>query len=453
MDFDVLVVGAGPAGCLAARGLARAGLRVGLFDANEHKNLGQKVAVEIETSIFSKVACAMPQGEEIPYHGKCLRTFSPAGRPGFVLEGAPIVAVYLDRFVKKLLAEAKQAGAQFFGGRRAQRPLMRDGAVAGVAFETQNGAEEIYARLVVDATGFNAALVQKLDPDLGIDVNADPQDVFVAENHLHAVDIEEAEKAIREGRCQDEEIWSILGKDGSYSTEFFHLSLAKKRAYILIGLKESYDIPVSKLIERFRAQHTYYKKRLYGDRGRIRVSRSLPRLVADGFLVLGEAASMVIPLHGSGVASGMWAGHLAAAIAGPVLKSGAPTTEALWPFAYFYQKDRGALLATYDVVRRVTETFAHEQIGSMVENGVSCAEDLYSASVPKRMDLTLATLPQRMRGLIRHPDLIPKIGHMAALAALVDHHWSSYPRYFDPERFAAWKRRDRDLFEPLSAGR
>ena len=450
-DFDVVVAGAGPAGCVAARDLARAGLNVGLFDAGPRDKMTKTIILEAEESVFSKVDVPVPTGDEVPYHEKGLRVFSANGREAFAIKStSPSVSLYLDRFVAKLLEDAESAGVRFFDEHKAVKALVAEGRVCGVLFDN-NGTEQIVeSSLVIDATGFDAALAGNLDVDLGIEFRNRKADEVVAENHLHDIDVEKAAESVRRSRQFDEEVWIRLGFAGPYSTEYSFLSLRARRAYILIGFKASHNgPPIGRFVDEFRKRRGYFAQRLHGGAGMIRISHSLDRLVTNGFMVIGEAACQVVPVHGSGVASALWAGHLAAKTAAPVLKSGVPTTAALWPYSYLYQKGRGATLAALDVSRLTVDKMTENRVSDMLETGIMSPEDMYNALIPVAVSMSAKSIPKRLLGLAKNPGLIMPIAKMGKTTLDVLKHYKKYPKQYDRYEFGKWKERHDKLFAPL----
>lgn len=450
MDFDAIVVGAGPAGCIAARDLARKGLRVGLFESDPREKLGRPIIVEVERPIFNHVDLRLPSGDEIPYHPRCIRFISPRGREAFSIRGAPCTSLFLDRFARRLLEEAEAAGARFFGGYRAKQAVIEGGRVCGAAFLHKRRSVEVRARLSIDATGFEAALARTLDPGLGIEFRDDPRDVVMAANFFHRIDPDKAARAVCGGLHGDEEIRARVGTFGSYSTEFSYLSLHRQRAYILIGHKADFvGPPLQELIDDFRNRQGYYGKRLHGGEGPIRIARTLDRLVCDGLMVIGEAASMVIPVNGSGVASALLAGHTAARAAARALRNGRPTTESLWPYAARYQRGRGSVLAVFDAVRHLTEALSPDQIADMMESGFSGPDDMLRASSPRPFSISPISLVRRARGLVRHPALISPILNTARAARAIGRHYKRYPERFDRAEFSAWAEESRRIFASI----
>jgi hypothetical protein len=253
--------------------------------------------------------------------------------------------------------------------------------------------------------------------------------------------------------CGDEEIWVNGGKGGSYSTEFYHLSLEQKKAYLLLGLKKEYGTDFKKRYEDFLAEKGYYGKFLYGSKADIRIRHSLPRLVADGFMVIGEAACMVIPAHGSGGASAMWAGHLASHVAALALQKGDVSTTALWPYARQYQAQRGAILATYSVMRFFIDLADPEEMKKMLDDGFVQGEDYYNSAIPQVASISPGTIPSRLKGIAKNPKIIGLLSKTFSTIARVQALYENYPSRYDPDTFREWREKERELFKPFMPGR
>jgi flavin-dependent dehydrogenase len=452
MDFDAIVVGAGPAGCLAARDLAHGGWKVGLFDAAPRERIGRPLSVEVESSVFRRVALTPPQREEIPYQPRRVQVFTGRHRPAFVVRrDLPTVALYLDQFVAKLLAEAERGGVQLFDEHEASRAMVSAQRVTGAVFRHRDAAQEVSARLVIDATGFGAEVVRRLDPVLGMRFEHDSRDVVLAANCLHDVDPDEAAEAVAAGLHGDEEVWATLGPFGAFSTEYSYLSIRKRLAYVLIGTKADFEgPPLHSLVASFRRRQGYFAECVYGGEGRIRVCRSLDRLVTSGFMVIGEAACTVHPLLGSGVTSALLSGHLAAIVANQALANPAPTTSDLWRYAARYQRGRGAVLASFDAARRVFESLSEADLAALLASGVVGPQDYVAVQSARRFSLAPTAVLRRTVGLARRPRLLPSVARLAAVANAVYRHYRRYPETFDAKQFASWRQTSQRLFAAVA---
>lgn len=153
--FDVLIVGAGPAGSFAAERLALGGVRVALFDGRppgEPKACGGGVT--------SKALKAWPHlldavGRTIDE----LDMYSPSGKRLHLKLDEPFAIYSRIAFDTFLLERARQAGAQIFSDKISARGFKQ--ADDGWIVRTQSGAEFSGAWLV-GADGANSAIAKKL---------------------------------------------------------------------------------------------------------------------------------------------------------------------------------------------------------------------------------------------------------------------------------------------------
>jgi flavin-dependent dehydrogenase len=453
-DYDVIVAGAGPGGCVAAMKLAQAGHRVGLFDSMEAENLGKPIIIEAERTVFPAVGVDMPSGDMVPYHPEAMRYISPKGKTVFRLEDPynrlPI-ALFQDRYVRGLLRKAVRSGVIFNGGCRVLSPLLENGAVCGINVATSKGESEVRAKITIDATGFSATLTRALPDEHGFDFPEEERHIVSAENSWHETVPEKAKEAVANGIHADNEVLTRLGGFGSYSTVFSYLSAKRNRAYVLVGLKKSYEknIPARQVLQNFINDSGWFGKKLHGGAGHIRIRHQLDRLISKGFMAVGEAACMVFPMHGSGLASALYAGMLSAKAASAALDANDFSERALWPYAAEYQLTRGYKFAAYSVTRLTIDTFTEENVADMMESGIMHPDDLKNGLMINEPVISPSSLPERILGMARHPSFIPLMAKMGIRLNAVLSHYKKYPIRYDREEFAKWREISRQLFRPI----
>jgi geranylgeranyl reductase family protein len=153
--FDVLIVGAGPAGSFAAERLARGGVRVALFDGRpegEPKACGGGVT--------SKALKAWPHLlEAVGRTIDEIDMYSPAGKRLHLKLDEPFAVYSRIAFDTFLRERAREAGAQVFAEKISARGFKRVGESWIVT--TQSG-KEFSANWLVGADGANSAIAKKL---------------------------------------------------------------------------------------------------------------------------------------------------------------------------------------------------------------------------------------------------------------------------------------------------
>ena len=154
-EFDVLIVGAGPAGSFAAERLARGGVRVALFDGQppgEPKACGGGVT--------SKALKAWPHllkavGRTIDE----LDMYSPSGKHLHLTLDEPFAIYSRIAFDTFLLDRARDAGAEVFAEKISARSCKQ--TEKGWTIRT-NSAIEFTSRWLTAADGANSAMARKL---------------------------------------------------------------------------------------------------------------------------------------------------------------------------------------------------------------------------------------------------------------------------------------------------
>ncbi len=153
-SYDVVVVGAGPAGSSAARCAAAAGARVALLEREE------EVAATVRTSGVTWV-------EDAEAFGIPRRCYNAVSNYGFcspsnsvVVRGAGPGAAVLDvRGTYRWLAgKAEEAGAEIRTGTAATGAVVEGGRVVGVDAASGGSRRRFRAGVVVDASGFHSVV-------------------------------------------------------------------------------------------------------------------------------------------------------------------------------------------------------------------------------------------------------------------------------------------------------
>ncbi|MDP8225954.1 MAG: FAD-binding protein [Candidatus Lernaella stagnicola] len=448
-DPQVIIVGAGPAGAIAAFSCARVGLSVLLLEAAPEKEFGNPCVIELDKATFAACAVPEPPPDEIAFVQKGARIFSPGGVEVMRFNGHAMYAVYLQPMVRRLAGYARDAGAQVKFGWRVEEPIIEGERVTGVVVRSPKGRRsKLQAQMVIDATGIDAVLTRQLPAHWGMDFVDRPTDHVLAESRMYKIDVDKARAAVDAGLVLDDITMHQVGQNGSYSTHSVFVSLKNRHAFLLVGVKEENAPPTAAMmIDNLAVRCDFLTKEITRGSNTIPIRRAGARLVADGFATIGDAGRMVVPLHASGVTSGMLAGHGLALQLSRILRSGRPaTTEALWPWLAAYQRGRGAVLASYDANRRILEKLdPMEQSEPLMRHGVMQTEDMEKTLTAKPLRISAESVPGRLFGITQAPRTA--IGFLSKTwrSFACEAHWRRFPERWDYESFYRWKRRANQL--------
>ncbi|MHA2158334.1 MAG: NAD(P)/FAD-dependent oxidoreductase, partial [Candidatus Thorarchaeota archaeon] len=169
--LDVIVVGAGSAGCVTARRCAELGLKTLLVDRKVKKLIGQKVCGdEVSKTHFEATGIDYPEGDEISTIIQGADVYPPSMINELQVRGwAEFDGWTVNRlsFGQRLLKEAITAGVKFQHSTHVGGPMIRGSQIIGIECKDKEGEEKIIrSRVVVDASGFAATIRNKIDSDL-----------------------------------------------------------------------------------------------------------------------------------------------------------------------------------------------------------------------------------------------------------------------------------------------
>ncbi|MBK6421934.1 MAG: FAD-dependent oxidoreductase [Gemmatimonadales bacterium] len=352
--LDVLIVGAGPAGAATAWHLARAGLAVQLVDrarfprdkpcseylspeaVRQLDRLGVLARVEREGAPILGTTVVGPRGATLT--GR----FAGAAVPPWRDTGLAIARRVLDH---ALVEAAAGAGARLQEGLAVEALLHEAGGVAGAVLRDAAGRRAaVRARLVIGADGLRSVVARRLGGSAPAGLGGLARIAFVA----HVAGVPGLE-GLTEMHVGDDGYVGLnrLTRDGVANVA---LVVPARRAAAARGDAPGFF---------FRELARYP-----GVRGRVdpasltrRVLVTGPfasrarRVVADGALLVGDAADFFDPFTGEGICSALRGAELAAAAAMAALAHPGPVTRhALAPYL---RARRAAFLGRWTIERLV----------------------------------------------------------------------------------------------------
>lgn len=310
-EFDVAIIGGGPAGATLGALLAMDGRRVAVLERDIHPrdHVGESLTPS-NNAIFSRIGF-LPKMEQAGFvHKEGVGWTAPRSpvwkflairTSDFPAPGAVQTYSYnveRDEFDLLLLRHAHELGAKVVQGATVQRVLFEGERAIGVRVELSGGWEEdVLARVVVDASGRRCFLANQLgirrkDPDFnqfsifswfrGVKPHPPGYEGFV---FFHFLGLERAwgwHIPIKDGVCSMGVVTdkADFGKSGKTHDEFFESLVQRNRTFRAV------------MEDAVRIKPWWIE----GD-----YSYQMDTIVGDGWLMIGDAFRFVDPIFSSGI--------------------------------------------------------------------------------------------------------------------------------------------------------
>jgi len=349
IEYDVIVVGAGPAGSLAARYAASKGVSVLMLekdrDVGYPVRCGEAVSkVRISEFIepnkkwicaeINKFSFIAPNGSEVVLQ---------FDQQGYILERRI--------FDYELAKHASESGAEILTRAYVNGLLFDGDKVAGVKYEHRGEQKVVKSKIVIAADGVES----RIGRWAGLKTHIDFRDMECCVQ-ITASNI----KNINNETC-----YFYFGKEVAPSGYFWIFPKGNNTANIGLGISGLEGKKKSALfyINKFMAEHYPDASILTSIAGGVPCSITLEKISAPGIMLVGDAARQVNPLSGGGIASGMLGGSIAGRIAGESVKMNKP--DHILSYDREWNDRYGKKHEIYDRIKNGIYNFSDEKFNSI----------------------------------------------------------------------------------------
>ena len=384
-EYDVLVVGGGPGGALAARTAAEKGLTVGLVEKRPAIGVPVRCAEGVGRDLIREfmdpdpawISAEIDRAVLVAPDGYRM-TLEPSmagAEVGYVLDR--------KRFDRDLVMQAAAAGADVQVKTRAVAPIMENGAVAGARIEQNGAIQEVRAKVVVAADGVESKFARWA----GIETAVPLAEIETCVQYLMTgIEIDPAATVF------------YLGNEVAPEGYVWVFPKGERTANVGVGISGKKCRDGSRPLDylnRFVKDHFPDGRVVEWIIGGVPVCRPLERTVADGLVIVGDAARVADPITGGGIYNAMFTGRLAGQTAADAIARGDVSANALMPYDQGWRDSKlGKSLERNYKVKEYFLTLSDDKLNRLV----------HSIS---RVDLTKFSTLELIKELLRHdPSLL-----------------------------------------------
>ena len=308
-SYDVIVVGAGPSGSMAAWQAARSGVKVLLLEKDREVGTPVRCAEGVAKKDLEKLIEGPVPLHWIASEIEKFRLIAPDGTRVYVNINEIGYVLHRRLFDYDLALKATNAGAKLLTHSEVIDVLKSGNSISGVRIRNSEELKDITSKIVIAADGVESRVARWAGIDsttrikdmetcvqyalADIDIESDTCDFYFAKEFApggYAWVFPKGDRTANVG----------LGISGNF---------ARKKSpedFLDIFLKEYF--PASSIVSRTV--------------GGVPADKTLKEIVSDGFMIVGDAAHQTNPISGGGIISGMIAGKLAGGVAADAIQRG-----------------------------------------------------------------------------------------------------------------------------------
>ena len=382
--YDVVVVGGGPSGSMAAWEAAKGGASVCMLEKDRDIGYpvrcgeaagesGLKQFVDIKDSwVAERITGAKlgsPSGKLVDVEFK--------SETGFILNRR-VFDYDLSRY-------AANAGAEVYTKAYVKNISNENRQVNGVVLDYLGEEKEILAKIVIGADG----LTSRVGRWAGLKTQVRMKDMESAVQYsVSNVDIE-ANKMIM-----------YVGRNHAPGGYIWVFPKGKRFANIGIGISGKYSKHKSaqKYLDEFMAREYPDAAILTTMCGGVPCAKPMEKPIANGIMLVGDAAHQINPMTGGGIVAGMKGGWIAGQVAAEAIQNNDFTENGLINYPKRMRKDFGKNHERFYKIKEATEKLTNEELDSIAEQVLSIPHNkrtlssVFKAAVFKKPALIIDVL-------------------------------------------------------------
>ena len=391
-DYDVIIAGAGIAGMVTAASAAKhsnQNLRILVIDRNSRHEAGKKtgsgwvcgdaVSKNSLDYLANNVGIRYERPEiEKPVQG--VVAYSPDHSSKAMFDGEGFV---LNRRLlpQRQLRDAEKLGVEFQFDSVADSLYAEDGVISGVHCRSakDNSTFKRTAKLVVDATGSASRLRTRLPIKSHIEKEIDKEnDMESSGRYILTFEVGEKNKTFFDpDYCiihLDQEI-----APGGYAWVFpkgenkINIGLGVQKRLLdqrnkKLGRSDTLQSLIDEYVRKNPAIRNWKPAGGPEDEGnakgnwQVPVRRQNDCLVANGYVIVGDAAWMSRPIDAGGIGPAIYASTIAGSVVAEALEGNDVSEHGLWKFNTEYVRTYGYRMASFEVLRRFLQILSNDDL-------------------------------------------------------------------------------------------
>lgn len=313
-SFDVVIVGAGIAGCHLAGRLASQNISCALVDQTPLPKAGPSWINAVPSWMFDEARLNHPSGSELFDINDRFIIRAPDKKTRLVLDNLGVLDVHMGYLGERLKTTfVSQNTAHAWCASIEGCIFDEHGRLTQIHGKQSDGQSiALFAKLFVDASGLNAILRKSHPRSTSWWPSVATKDMCTASQRTLAIaDRHGALNFLEKNQASPGDVVSDVGFAGGFSLFRAQIDKQLNHVSLLCGVrKDAGFLSANKIVNEFVENNSWTGKTLIDGRGAIPLNAPFKRLGTTGLALLGDSAHQIFAAHGSGIGFGLIAARL-----------------------------------------------------------------------------------------------------------------------------------------------
>ncbi|MEM5871604.1 MAG: NAD(P)/FAD-dependent oxidoreductase [Candidatus Aenigmatarchaeota archaeon] len=353
-EYDVIIVGVGPAGSSVARYCAHQGLKVLAVEKRQEIGSPKRCGEGLSKSALERMDIKL-DNTWVTQVIKGASVYAPNGKKITVdFEGPEGWVIERKQFDKYLAKIASKEGAKILT-KTEVIDVKRDGKKLKVFLKANGELFEVGCKILVACDGIESRIARIMGLDTTISLNDIASCVQFEMSNIK-IDPDRIELYFGNEVAPGGYVWIFpKGKDSANVGIGVRKPFAKKSAlaYLKDFIKTKENLRSGSILE--------------VNSGGVPVGGFLSTMVDDNFLIVGDAAHQVNPIHGGGIAESYVAGRIASEAIVKAIRFNDYSKKMLMDYEKKWWKERGEKLKKLLRLREVVESLNDEELNWLAD--------------------------------------------------------------------------------------
>lgn len=438
---DVVVVGGGPSGTIAAYVIAHQGYSVVLLDKKQrymigNKTCGEALDIKAPALLLEKYGIELPTKDEVSSQVETI-SFSASTLANRLSASAPGYIVNRLNYAQRLLSLCESVGVQIVDQTKVRNVITKGDQIAGITYNRLGDEGKIEAKITIDASGYVASVRQAIQGEMkrGITYSNNPK--YTVASYREIIEFDEPHKFQKEILLWYLDKIPAPGYAWIFTSGEYRLNIGLTwHKLVPYPNGETLKSIYHDIFDELFPPNSY--KIIHSGGGQIPIRPPFDSLVFNGVMLVGDAGAIVDPTTQEGHQPALLSGYEAGITALEALEKNSFRIADLWMYNKRIMKYPGTVHAMSFMLSKFIIDIQAKGLAIFLKRGLIIEKELIEIFQTKDYVMGFWTKFKKALKMFPHINLLLKLKRTLDIIETASEVYESYPETL--EGLNAWRK-------------